>query len=206
MGSVVKGHLQDNVGTKHIFLKCWLKVGTVRHGTQRQLKKLETCKFDNTAHWSSGLNSKIWSLGLGSIGPFLKIRLGSEEQKNIIQSKINTSNNPGKFYNTTHQVTFKLLYSYLPFDRTLLTSISEDILDFGMLNENNLIPHFKTQQTYHILYTYKKKETVYFNIDGKCASRKQFPLQNSFVLATHKVQGLTLPYVTIDESVFAEAS
>ena len=53
-----------------------------------------------------------------------------------------------------------------------------------------------------------QKETVYFNnIDGKRASRKQFPLQNAFALTAYKVQGLTLPHVTtsVDESLFSEA-
>ncbi|CAG8432953.1 9871_t:CDS:2 [Diversispora eburnea] len=45
-----------------------------------------------------------------------------------------------------------------------------------------------------------------FFIDGKRASRKQFPLQNAFVLTSDKVQGLTLLQVTtsIDEFLFAE--
>ena len=42
-----------------------------------------------------------------------------------------------------------------------------------------------------------QKETSYFEIDGKRASRKQFPLQNAFSLTVHKTQGLTLPHVTI---------
>ena len=51
-----------------------------------------------------------------------------------------------------------------------------------------------------------QKETSYFEIDGKRASRKQFPLQNAFSLTVHKTQGLTLPHVTIsiDENIFAE--
>ena len=42
-----------------------------------------------------------------------------------------------------------------------------------------------------------QKEMSYFEIDGKRASRKQFPLQNAFSLTVHKTQGLTLPHVTI---------
>ena len=52
-----------------------------------------------------------------------------------------------------------------------------------------------------------QKETSYFEIDGKRASRKQFPLQNAFSLTVHKTQGLTLPHITIsiDENIFAKA-
>ena len=51
-----------------------------------------------------------------------------------------------------------------------------------------------------------QKETSYTEIDGKRASRKQFPLQNTFSLTVHKTQGSTLPHVTIsiDENIFAE--
>src|SRR5207244_9764281 len=51
-----------------------------------------------------------------------------------------------------------------------------------------------------------QKETSYFEIDGKRASRKQFPLQDAFSLTVHKTQGLSLPHVTIsiDENIFAE--
>jgi len=51
-----------------------------------------------------------------------------------------------------------------------------------------------------------QKETSYTEIDGKRASRKQFPLQNTFSLIVHKTQGSTLPHVTIsiDENIFAE--
>ena len=50
------------------------------------------------------------------------------------------------------------------------------------------------------------KGMSYFEIDGKIASRKQFPLQNAFVLTVHKTQGLTLPHITmsVDENIFAE--
>src|SRR6185295_9569719 len=50
-----------------------------------------------------------------------------------------------------------------------------------------------------------QKETNYFEINGVCASRQQFPLQNAFVLTVHKTQGLTLPHATvsIDENMFA---
>ena len=51
-----------------------------------------------------------------------------------------------------------------------------------------------------------QKETSYFEIDGKRASRKQFPLQDAFSLTVHKTQGLSLSRVTvsIDENTFAE--
>ncbi|RIA94262.1 hypothetical protein C1645_818248 [Glomus cerebriforme] len=45
-----------------------------------------------------------------------------------------------------------------------------------------------------------KKETVIFQVDGKPASRCQFPLQNAFALIVHKTQGLTLP----DKSMLEE--
>src|SRR5947209_9584251 len=49
-------------------------------------------------------------------------------------------------------------------------------------------------------------ETTYFDIDRKRASRQQLSLQNTFTLTVHKVQGLTLPHVTIsvDDTVFME--
>ncbi|CAG8587566.1 2773_t:CDS:2, partial [Diversispora eburnea] len=157
----------------------------------------------------------------------------SRRTKDIIQSKINTNNDPEKFYNTTHIVSTRqaafninqLLCSYLPFDHTTsepLTSTSEDTLDFENLTETNLSPHFKHSTNLpHITYLQEEvtfptftnlskvvvqKETIYFNIDGKHASRKQFPLQNAFALTAHKVQGLTLPHVTtsVDETLFAE--
>ena len=51
-----------------------------------------------------------------------------------------------------------------------------------------------------------QKETIYFDIDRKRALRQQFPLQNTFALTAHKVQGLTLPHVStnVDETIFAE--
>src|ERR1044071_5564810 len=36
-----------------------------------------------------------------------------------------------------------------------------------------------------------KKETVTFQVDGKPASRCQFPLQNAFALTVHKTQAYT---------------
>ena len=52
-----------------------------------------------------------------------------------------------------------------------------------------------------------QKETCHFEIDGCRAPRKQLPLQNTFSLTVHKMQGLTLPHVTIsiDENIFAES-
>ncbi|RHZ89991.1 hypothetical protein Glove_9g20 [Diversispora epigaea] len=166
-----------------------------------------------------------------------EIRTGhlSRRTKDIIQSKINTSNDPEKFYNTTHIVSTRqaafninqLLCSYLPFDHTTsepLTSTSEDTVDFENLTETNLSPHFKHSTNLpHITHLQEEvtfptftnlskvivqKETVHFNIDGKHASRKQFPLQNAFALTAHKVQDLTLPHVTtsVDETLFAEAA
>jgi len=50
-----------------------------------------------------------------------------------------------------------------------------------------------------------KKETITFLIDGKPASRCQFPLQNAFALTVYKTQGLTLPEVSLsfDNQMFS---
>ncbi len=49
-------------------------------------------------------------------------------------------------------------------------------------------------------------ETTYFDINGKRALRQQLSLQNAFALTIHKIQGLTLPHVTIsiNNTIFAE--
>ena len=44
------------------------------------------------------------------------------------------------------------------------------------------------------------RETTYFYSGGQCASRTQFPLQNSFSLTVHKTQSLTLPSISLDLS------
>jgi len=51
-----------------------------------------------------------------------------------------------------------------------------------------------------------RKEIYHFEIDGKSASRQQFPLQNAFALTVHKTQGLTLSHITlnVDENMSAE--
>ena len=50
-----------------------------------------------------------------------------------------------------------------------------------------------------------KKETVTFQVDGKPASRCQFPLQNAFALTVHKTQELTLPevFLSLDNQIFS---
>ena len=73
-----------------------------------------------------------------------------------------------------------------------------------------IIDEENVEVTFPTLNSIKKvvvqKETYYFEIDGKRASRKQFPLQNAFALTVHKTQSLTLPHITIsvDENIFAE--
>jgi ATP-dependent exoDNAse (exonuclease V) alpha subunit len=44
----------------------------------------------------------------------------------------------------------------------------------------------------------------HFYVNGSCAVRRQYPLQNSFALTVHKTQGLTLPsiYLELDETMF----
>ena len=72
------------------------------------------------------------------------------------------------------------------------------------MNDENVEVTFPTFDS--IVKVMVQKVTSYFEIDGKRASRKQFLLQKAFSLTVHKMQGLTLPHVTIsiDGNIFAE--
>ena len=47
--------------------------------------------------------------------------------------------------------------------------------------------------------------SAHFTVNGQHATRRQFPLQNSFALTVHKAQGITLPKIStfLDNQFFA---
>ncbi|RHZ79699.1 hypothetical protein Glove_142g36 [Diversispora epigaea] len=108
---------------------------------------------------------------------FQEIRTGhlSRKTKDIIQSKINTSNDPEKFYNTTRIVSIcqaafninQLLCGYFLFDYTTnkpLTSTSEDTLDFENLTETNLSSYFKHSTNLpHITHLQEDARVMFLN-------------------------------------------
>ncbi|RHZ84185.1 hypothetical protein Glove_84g137 [Diversispora epigaea] len=89
---------------------------------------------------------------------------------------------------------------------TRYNQVTESLNKSYIEQRNCLSESYKIIDDQNVNKVIVQKETVYFNIDGKHASRKQFLLQNAFALTAHKVQGLTLPHVTtsVDESLFAK--
>ena len=65
--------------------------------------------------------------------------------------------------------------------------------------------HVQHDNTSEIIHLPISRTTASFFINGAYATRKQFPLQNSFALTTHKAQGVTLPQINaqLDEHLFA---
>ncbi|CAG8768811.1 11268_t:CDS:2, partial [Ambispora leptoticha] len=160
----------------------------------------------------------------------------SEQSKDIIQSKINLNIDLNKFSNTTHivptrQATFRNLnenYSISNFkystnlpqsvhlqEGACVMFLNNKLFESKICNRTigiitKIIDNQNIEVTFPTLTAINKvivqKETAYFEIYGKRASRQQFPIQNAFALTAHKVQGLTLPHITtsIDDSIFTE--
>ena len=65
--------------------------------------------------------------------------------------------------------------------------------------------HVQHDNTSEIIHLPISRTTASFFVNGAYATRKQFPLQNSFALTTHKAQGVTLPQIDaqLDEHLFA---
>ena len=73
-----------------------------------------------------------------------------------------------------------------------------------MIDDENIEVTFPTLTSISKIMV--QRETYNFEVDGKNASRQQFPPQNAFSLTVHKTQGSMLPHVTlsINENMFAE--